>query len=1160
MKAIQDSVDRILNEDVSIPWDDSQIREDLKRRMISYTGEEVSKPETLTLEQVIPGLPPEEHGGSVDIRDWLEGRSRYYIDHPAECILPDHGQFLPPLQAKVHVKKEDSLDFARMLVQRRICTWVKAEDVAVYRNEKVLSGMFGVQKKGRTSNNLPILRLIMNLIPANATLRPILGRVSRLPSICSWANIVVEANEIITVCQSDMQAAFYLFALPRSWSRLLCFNLSFRGEELGGPDFESSQRYYLACGVLPMGWSSAVGIMQCVAEEVLLRNGLPEENQVRAGRPLPRWLTQVGHKAAKEKRMWWHVYLDNYASGEKCLEDEEPIGGSWQVQVEDIWERAGIVCSKEKSVKDVSEAVELGAYVSGKSRWIGASPERIIKLVKTTWWLITRIVIPKKLLQVVMGRWIFILQFRRPGMSHFQKVWEAISRKRTMQLDGQIREELFMATLGVCLFHTFLGAEPEDGITCSDASTTGGGIAYAEKLTTAGINFLANQEEERKPVTVPVAVVSLFNGIGGAFRCYDLAGAQVVGGIAVEIHEPAQRVMSRIWPHIQQWGDIRTLDGDSLEECLEKIGQFDELHIWCGFPCVDLSSAKHGRKNLEGEGSGLIREAVRIIKVLKQRYHMKTIKRIIENVCSMDVSAREEISQMLGLLPYKLDPSSQVPMSRPRFCWTDVEIEETDQLWMEEHGGYVEIKVLSEWPSPEDWLDKDCPPAEDGVIYPTFMKSIPRLQPPPKPVGLHRCSQGTVSRWQSDDFRFPPYQYGDRYLIWDPHQDSYRLLSCEERERLMGLGAGITSYCKSASQAKQNRRGYQDERYSLIGSDQLRAQRRRSRKGISLEDRGIASSTRSRYFEAVRHVLPLLSQNGTEDEIISAWIEEQYLEGEAITTISDTLSGLHHFAPYLRNTLSKSWRLFRLWRRIEKPRQAPPLPPSFARGMVNRAIEVESLDLAVIISLGFWGMLRTGELIALFPCQVLTTHRQAVIQLGATKSGLRRNQDENVVVEDPATVILLQEWIQLRTQRCTLDLPAYPQGAQHFRDRFKEVLRFFKVEHTFRPYSLRRGGATTDFKAHGQMERTLIRGRWASTGAARQYIQEGLSELVKMKITEDQTRFEAPQGRNVEQGSGSLPPWGFHADMADITAASVDKALPEVDADDADVFCADFAN
>ena len=60
----------------------------------------------------------------------------------------------------------------------------------------------------------------MNLVPSNSVLRVITGRVSALPSITQWLNVVVDEGETIRIAQSDMACAFYLFAMPagrRTW-------------------------------------------------------------------------------------------------------------------------------------------------------------------------------------------------------------------------------------------------------------------------------------------------------------------------------------------------------------------------------------------------------------------------------------------------------------------------------------------------------------------------------------------------------------------------------------------------------------------------------------------------------------------------------------------------------------------------------------------------------------------------------------------------------------------------------------------------------------------------------------------------------------------------------------------------------------------------------
>ena len=44
----------------------------------------------------------------------------------------------------------------------------------------------------------------------------------------------------------------------------------------------------------------------------------------------------------------------------------------------------------------------------------------------------------------------------------------------------------------------------------------------------------------------------------------------------------------------------------------------------------------------------------------------------------------------------------------------------------------------------------------------------------------------------------------------------------------------------------------------------------------------------------------------------------------------------------------------------------------------------------------------------------------------------------------------------------------------------------------FRPYSLRRGGATYWFQRHQNLDRILLQGRWHTQKSARIYLNEGL--------------------------------------------------------------------
>ena len=279
----------------------------------------------------------------------------------------------------------------------------------------------------------------------------------------------------------------------------------------------------------------------------------------------------------------------------------------------------------------------------------------------------------------------------------------------------------------------------------------------------------------------------------------------------------------------------------------------------------------------------------------------------------------------------------------------------------------------------------------------------------------------------------------------------------------------------------------------------LRLKRARKRRGVCLEDRGITENTRDRYSKAVHEVLPFLEHTQLSlEDAVAEWVETTYRQGEGITKVSDCLSGLHHYMPWCKGKLTKPWRLFKIWRKAERPKQAPPLPRSVLFGLIGRLLEEEDLIMAVCLSLGFFGMLRTGELLTLTWGQILLGKDDLVIQLGDTKTGLRRAVDENVVIKDPLPWLLTKT---LRETRIEENRQIWAKTPQQFRERFKSLIAFFDLPPSFKPYSLRRGGATADFRSHGSMERTLMRGRWGTSGAARNYVQEGLSALTKIKLT-----------------------------------------------------------
>ena len=75
-------------------------------------------------------------------------------------------------------------------------------------------------------------------------------------------------------------------------------------------------------------------------------------------------------------------------------------------------------------------------------------------------------------------------------------------------------------------------------------------------------------------------------------------------------------------------------------------------------------------------------------------------------------------------------------------------------------------------------------------------------------------------------------------------------------------------------------------------------------------------------------------------------------------------------------------------------------------------------------------------------------------------------------------------------------------GDAAYRAFFLRASALLKVSSTeYRPYSLRRGGATHDFLCFKNLQRTILRGRWSDLKVARIYINDGLSVQTQVLLS-----------------------------------------------------------
>ena len=152
--------------------------------------------------------------------------------------------------------------------------------------------------------------------------------------------------------------------------------------------------------------------------------------------------------------------------------------------------------------------------------------------------------------------------------------------------------------------------------------------------------------------------------------------------------------------------------------------------------------------------------------------------------------------------------------------------------------------------------------------------------------------------------------------------------------------------------------------------------------------------------------------------------------------------------------------------------------------------------------LGFHCLLRTGELLAakVDDFQFDVAGGTAILNLHVTKGGARRAQQEVVTIDDA----ILVRWLATILDGMLPGDPLIDLSQQKFRALFADLCRTLRLtQMSFKPYSLRRGGATYHYRRFGNLDRTALRGRWACLRTARIYITDGVATQQEIRYTSE---------------------------------------------------------
>ena len=245
----------------------------------------------------------------------------------------------------------------------------------------------------------------------------------------------------------------------------------------------------------------------------------------------------------------------------------------------------------------------------------------------------------------------------------------------------------------------------------------------------------------------------------------------------------------------------------------------------------------------------------------------------------------------------------------------------------------------------------------------------------------------------------------------------------------------------------------------------------------------ISNLTRKRYNKSCQWFLWWLQMQGLcissethLDFVVQDYIEELWNCNAGLDCAQNTVAGILHFMRHSVR-LHGAWRLLNTWKRAEPPARAPPIPEVVLHAAAMQALLDGDASMAVSLLIFFHAFIRTGELLLLQTSHMFVDHvGNVVLALGRTKSGKRKGEDEYAILDAEPIASIVTHYLRMHPGV----QPIIGREPHRWRKDFDLLLQKVGVAFLqYRPYSLRRGGATNALMEGMTLSVACDRGRWA---------------------------------------------------------------------------------
>lgn len=502
----------------------------LASKKFDYAGKPVEYMEDLVFEKVKPAWPKKGEAGVNSIMNYVTGETKRLLENPGELLLPL--ELMPEKSPRSRVRASDTewfklCSYAHSLGMMKV---VSDDSVPRDRSGHLITNGAGAVKKEKVIEGKvhQCQRFISILVPTNAATTPIEGAQDTLPYIGTLSALMLEEDEMLYLDSEDLQSAFNLFSVPDQWLGYFAYSKKVDGKAFGLP---AGKLVRPALSVIPMGWHSAVGVVQeAVRHLVFDRAKVNRETSVEKGSPLP------------DTKTMSVVYLDNF--------DEITILKQVAVELEGAGEmtdnhrRFNAVCDAEglprnlgkQLVKAISGGMQGGEF-DGARGTLKVGSDKLRGFIKMSLGLLASSRWSEFSLRHWTGKAAFCCAFRRVLFSQLGEIFPAIEEatKSDVTPPTTVVDEVLRFLIASVQAETDLKCPMSEVISCTDASPTGGATAVATRFKKGEVKVPSSQvlEEICAVCGAPFAEV---RGCG-KYPCSRNCGARMCSVMCCHSHQ-----------------------------------------------------------------------------------------------------------------------------------------------------------------------------------------------------------------------------------------------------------------------------------------------------------------------------------------------------------------------------------------------------------------------------------------------------------------------------------------------------------------------------------------------------------------------------------------------------------------------------------------------